>query len=251
MATIITPAIVLRHRAYRDSDRVVTLFTRDHGLIVGMARGVRKSTRRFGGRLDLFELVELEYRPGRGELVNLQAATLLSAHMGIRDDLYKIAWSGYFSELIERVYGTEEPHPNTFTVLTEILNYLDRVQGPAEGVLRAQELRILEEGGLLPELEQCVSCRIRVHGASHRFSFSLIRGGPICDRCLPVEQGSEAPIAAMLKLAHAWRLPMEALQQVVFSDEETQGARRLLSAFVRYQLGTQLRSAQFLESLEG
>lgn len=68
-------AIVLRHVDFRESDRVITVFTLEQGRMAGLAKGVRKSVRRFAGRLDLFSLVVLEHRDGRGELSILSGRT--------------------------------------------------------------------------------------------------------------------------------------------------------------------------------
>jgi len=248
MAIITNPAIVLRHVDFRESDRVITLFTRDYGRISGLARGVRRSVRRFSGRLDLFSLAELQYREGRGDLVNLEGALLISAHLGIREDLFRIAWASYLSELVERLFGPGEPHPSAFELLVESLEYLGHRGALQEGVLRVLELRFLAEAGLQPELEACVNCR-RPVGRELLFSFVVTRGGPVCERCAPVEAGQTIPGGTLELLSASLRMPLEALRTLEFTPEEAQGAKELLAAFLRYHVAP-LKSAAFLAGLE-
>lgn len=247
-APLSSPAIVLRHVDFRESDRVVVLLTRDFGRISGLARGVRRSVKRFAGRLDLFSEVELHFREGRGELCNLEDGTLVSAHLGIRDDLYHIAWASYFSELVERLYGVGEPHPEAYELLASALNYLSH-PGAQAAVLRGYELRLLVEAGLQPELEHCVSCRRSVLGEL-RACFVVTRGGVQCEHCIPIEPERVLPQESLRFLTAAIRKPPEQLKTLHCSERAAKGIRELMMDFTRHHVGGSLRSATFLAGLE-
>ncbi|MFM7199226.1 MAG: DNA repair protein RecO [Myxococcota bacterium] len=242
-------AIVLRHVDFRESDRVITVFTLEQGRMAGLAKGVRKSVRRFAGRLDLFSLVVLEHRDGRGELSHFERADLLSAHLGIRSELYRIAWASFLCELVERLYGEGEPHPEAFEVLEATLSYLDTAARVGEGPLRAAELRLLCEAGLQPELEACAICRVGVE-SGRAFAFVVARGGLVCEHCQPSEQDEQVPAETIALLSAALFCPLEGLWRLPFGLREARGARSLLTSFVRHHVGERLRTASFLQELE-
>lgn len=249
MHTHIGPAIILRHADFQESDRVVTVFSRDHGRIAGLARGVRKSVKRFAGHLDLFSLVELRYKSGRGDLFQFENAELIRAHMGIRQDLYRIAWAGYLCELVEKLFGEAEPHPELFDLLSDALLLLDKAPRLGEGTLRALELRFLADAGLQPELEQCGLCRISVE-SGRSFSFVVARGAVLCEQCYPNDPDALIPAETIGLLGYSQQLPLHKLVELRFTQKEARGARVLLNAFIRYHVGTSLRSTAFLNELE-
>ncbi len=244
-----SPAVALRHVDYRDADRIVTLFTRDHGLISGLARGLRRSTKRFGGRLDLFTLVQLQYREGRG-LYHLEAADLIDAHLGIRTDLLRIAWASYLSELIQKLFAAEEPHPVAFQVLTRALGYLSDTRDVDEGALRGAELALLMDAGYFPELDACVVCRRPVEEGG-RFTFVASRGGCVCDACMPGRGGIPVENRVCTQLAdgaHAWP---ETPSPTGLDSRSLKQAREILGAFVGYHVGVRMKSAKMLQDLLG
>ena len=241
-------AIVLRHVDYQESDRVVTVFTQGHGRLAGLAKGVRRSVKRFAGHLDLFSEVELTFRPGRGELFHFDQGTLIQAHLGIRNDLLAIAWAGYLSELTEKLFGEHEPHPDVYTLLSFALHALDAPDGAREGPLRALELRLLWEAGLLPELTVCGLCRQGVD-TGLEFRFVASRGTLLCERCSPLEPEVLIPAGAISLLGASLEMPLERLPGLQFSAVEARGARVLVGGFVRHHVG-RLRTTEFLEGLE-
>lgn len=245
----LSPAIVLRHVDFRESDRVVTVFTREQGRIAGLARGVRKSVKRFAGRLDLFSEVNLEYRVGRGDLFNFENADLTSAHLGIRNDLYRIAWAGYLCELTEKLFGEAEPHPDAYDVLSFSLHYLSGKALAEEGPLRALELQLLSEAGMQPELTSCGICRATVE-SERSFAFVVARGSVVCENCIPIDPDEQIPAATIGLLGGALVLPLARIPSLHFTMRESIGARVLMNAFVRYHVGLPLRTATFLAGLE-
>lgn len=249
MKPLISPAIVLRHVDFRESDRVVTVFSREQGRIAGLARGVRRSVKRFAGRLDLFSEVELHYRVGRGDLFNFENAELISAHLGIRNDLYRIAWAGYISELTEKLFGELEPHPDVYDLLSFTLRYLSDAPSVAEGPMRALELHLLSEAGMQPELMACGVCRATVE-SERVFAFVVARGTVVCEQCMAIDPDEEVPAATIGLLGSALALPLERVPRLHFTMKESMGARTLMNAFVRYHVGVPLRTASFLAELE-
>ena len=243
----VNPALVLRHVDYRDSDRIVTLFTRDHGRVSGLARGLRRSVKRFGGRLDLFTLVEVRFREGRG-LHHLEAATLLDAHLGIRSDLLRISWAAYLSELAEKLFGEEQAHPGAFRVLAAAMKFLSDSEEVDEGALRAAELALLVEAGYRPELEACVVCRRPVREGG-RFRFVVTRGGCVCEGCPGGRSGIPLPVELCVAVSDAAASAEQGLDPLRLPESALRQVRELIGAFESYHVGGRMKSARMLQDL--
>src|SRR5512145_3561232 len=117
--------IVLRVVDFGESDRIVTLLTRERGKVGAFARGARASRRRFSGLLEPFTLLSAELTDRRGDLLGLESASALRAHGGIRTELARIAVAGYAAELAGELVRDAEPHPELFELLATFLGELD------------------------------------------------------------------------------------------------------------------------------
>ena len=89
--TFTTDAVVLRSLRFSEADRILHLYTEDRGRVGAIAKGVRKTRSRFGGRLEPLSHVELVLHEGRGELQTVTGATLVRSHHAIRDDARRSA----------------------------------------------------------------------------------------------------------------------------------------------------------------
>ncbi len=119
-------AIVLRTVDYGESDRVVTLLSRERGKVSAFARGARASRKRFGGALEPFTLLTAEVRVrGGSELLGLDSTHVLRGHGGIRGDLARIACAAYAAELARELVRDHEPHEELFELLVGYLELLD------------------------------------------------------------------------------------------------------------------------------
>src|SRR5262245_38091169 len=115
MESLKLTAIVLRAVDYGESDRVITLLSRERGKVSAFARGARASRRRFGGALEPFTLVRAEVRSRSGsDLLGLDSVSALRAFGGIRGDLARIACAGYAAELARELVRDHEPHDDLF-----------------------------------------------------------------------------------------------------------------------------------------
>lgn len=189
-----TSAVVVRSLDYGESDRIVTFVTPDAGRLTGIAKGARRSRRRFGAALELFTFVRITYfeKPAF-ELVRLESAETIAGFAEARRDLAKIAHAAYLVELAGRAVQPREPAFAVFRLLVETLGAIDATAAD-ETRLRAFELRLLALLGYHPELRRCARCR-RLRPAEGRFRVSLSEGGLLCRTCAgePGRDGASAP----------------------------------------------------------
>jgi len=184
-APTITEAVVLRSFAFGEADRVLHVYTQASGRLGVVAKGVRRTKSRFGGRLEPFSHVELSIHRGRGELGTVTGASLVRSHDAIRTDPYRLQVGLVGLEAMLRLYTEEEQNDRAFLALTRFLEALD-TREPAPGrrpaldpLVLSFQLKLLWVEGFLPHLGSCVEC-----GAEDGLvAFLPPAGGAVCAAC--------------------------------------------------------------------
>lgn len=178
---------MLRSFAFAEADRVLHLYTADQGRVGAVAKGVRKTKSRFGGRLEPFSHVELVLHRGRGELRTVTGASLVRSHDRIRSDGQRLRVGLIGLEAMLRLFTEEERNDRAFLALTRFLDALDTAQLRAGGrpalepVVLSFQLKLLWLSGFLPHLESCVEC-----GSEQSLVGYLPgAGGAVCAACDP------------------------------------------------------------------
>ena len=103
--------VVLGSVDYGEADRVVTLFTQEHGKLTAFAGGARKSRRRFAGALEPLTVLSVDLVERRGSTFRLDAAEIRESHPRIREDLHCISRALYALELVRELTREHEPQP--------------------------------------------------------------------------------------------------------------------------------------------
>lgn len=247
-ARVKVEAIVLRAVDYGESDRIVTLLTRERGKVGAYARGARASRRRFAGLLEPFTVLAAELTDRRGELLGLESASALRAHGAIRGDLARIAVAGYAVELAGELVRDAEPHAELFGLLAAFLALLDAA--PARpAALRAFELGALAATGFQPRLDACARCGGALPARVVRLDPA--HGGLLCGACEPAGGGglpglAPATVEALLRLQGGGLRAAEAEPLAPPAGRE---AREALTRFVEHLLGRRLASRKFLDEV--
>ncbi len=238
-----TEAVVLRSLRFAEADRILHLYTLDRGRVGAIAKGVRKTTSRFGARLEPLSHVELLLHEGSGELDTVTGASLLASHRAVREDRYRLEVGLIGAEAMLRLFSEPEANGRAFTALTRFLDALDAAAAAAsrpalDPLALAFQLKLLWLSGYLPHLTGCVEC-----GAGELVGFSARAGGAVCrvhgqgslalsaDGLAGIEALLSAPLAGAARAQLTDRACREALAVVASSYEEHGGFRlRTLSA---------------------
>lgn len=247
----VTEAVVLRSMDFGESDKIITFYTTSFGKLKGIAKGAKRSKKRFGINLEPFSLVRLHFFEKKNDsLVRVSACDLLNPFQGIRDDLFRIAYGSYMIEVVEKMAPERERHPELFTLLTDFLGILE-ARGVTEDLLRVFEVRLLDDLGLRPHVSDCVTCHIPFHSGM-KVRFSPEKGGALCNRCvkdtsitIPVSIGTLKTLEMAIKIE-----PMK-IPRLVFSREVRDESREILRGFIRFHTGRELKSLEFIEKIKG
>ncbi len=155
-----TRALLLKRVEYGDADLVITLLTETHGKLSALARGARRSTRRFGGALEPMHTLEvaLEERT-HGDLFGLRDAKIERPRLALISDLARLEAAGRALSWVRQAAPARTPEPELFRVIEGVL---DRLAGPepvdARATLAAAGLSLLTVLGWGVDFERCVSC---------------------------------------------------------------------------------------------
>ena len=174
-----TEAIVLRSIRLREADRVLHLYTSERGRVGAVAKGVRRTKSRFGGRLEPFFRLHLVLYEGRGELHTVTQAETVESYPRLRESGASLTAASAACESVLRLFHEGESNLPAYNLLCHELQLLDAnpaAAGPAN--LLAFRLKLLLAAGFLPELSACSRC-----GAHGRERFSAAAGGVVCGEC--------------------------------------------------------------------
>jgi DNA repair protein RecO (recombination protein O) len=179
-ATFKTEAVVLRSIRYGEADRVLHLYSADQGRLGAVAKGVRRTRSRMGGRLEPLSRVRLVLHRGRGDLCTVTAVDTVNPHPGLREHRATLERASQACESVLRLLDSAEPNAAAYHLLCNQLALLD---GDPTAATRAQSLafrvKLLLAAGFAPELASCVACG----EADHLSGFSPAAGGVVCASC--------------------------------------------------------------------
>jgi DNA repair protein RecO (recombination protein O) len=243
-----TPAIILHALPYGEADQIVTLYTLDFGKIKGIAKGAKRSRKRFGNRLEIGSYVRMTYfekeRPG---LVRLSNCDLIRPFAGLREDIHKLAWASYFIELVDGMTAEKIENKALFRLLAAFLSLVDRGILKDE-IQRVFEVRLFSCLGYGPQLEHCIRCQRKLVG--EKFFFSARGGGILCASCAGQLPGTlPVSLGTIKTLLLAQTLTLDKVGRISFSPQSLKESQAALSAFLREYLGKELKSKKFMEQI--
>jgi len=252
MPPIVVEAIVLHAFDYLESSRIVKLVTRDAGMRSALAKGARKSVRRFGSGLDLFGqgTAHLHTKPGR-DLDTLGGFEDVRSRPELGADLEKFAGAETIAEIVLR-FGRDGADVELFDAVTDALDSLasSRPDRAREATL-AGAWQIVGALGFGPSLQDCAQCGNPIaEDAMAMFTHSA--GGVLCPKCAALSPGGrKLPGAARSAIAGWMSVPRAESRepQAVLSEKDARAHQRLLREFLDYHLhdGKTLRAYDLWE----
>ena len=183
--------VVLRTWRLGEADRIIVLLTAEHGKVRAVAKGVRKTRSKFGGRLEPTSHVAVQLHRGRGDLDIVTQAETLDRFEGLRLDAERFAEASSLLEAIDVVAPDREPDRERYRMLGGALRTLN--ERPAALVVSAFLLKLLAHEGLAPQLDACVRCGVD----EPLVSLDVGEGGVLCRDCRRGRPVSSSAIAVM------------------------------------------------------
>jgi DNA repair protein RecO (recombination protein O) len=241
-----TEAIILRTKDFGESDCIVTAFSSLYGALRGIAKGARRSSKRFANSLNIFSLVNMEFRERRGsDLVWFDSCDLIDGYPGIRSDYDLLLKASYMVELTEILFPPNIPSSEMFRLLQSSLSYISEKQDTEHTIIifQVQAMRI---GGFGINVSKCGLCG-RSYKGEGRALFHPPSGSIVCMAC---EQESAFTPGMDPKTVHA----LEQLQSHDFSISHTfqcnedalRELKGVILSHIEHRLGKWLKSAKYI-----
>ena len=244
-----TEVIVIRSMDFSESDKIVTFFTKDFGKLKGIAKGAKRSKKRFGSTLELFSHVNLIFFEKEGlELTRINNCSLINVYNEVCRDIEKMAYASYCAELVNEFVGERERSDAVFGLLVDSLALMDMGK-VGEGIARIFEIRLLSLVGYQPQLERCLACG-RGLSPKEKFWFSSMRGGVLCDGCsFGNERRSPMSPGTLRMLMSARDMEFNKIHRLIFSRQALEESERALTHFICCRMGKEPNSMKFLKTL--
>lgn len=237
--------IVIRTTDYGETNKIITIYTREWGKIGAMARGAKKPNSRLAAVSQLFTYGYFLVQKSTG-LGGMQQGEMISSMRSIREDIFLTAYASYIVELTDKSTDDKKPNPYLFEMLYQTLNYMN--EGYDLDVLMfIYELKMLNVLGLYPVLNQCSVCG----STDGNFSFSVREGGFLCHRCLDKDPYHYKVSASTIKLLRLfYYFDLSRLGEISVKPETKAELKKVITAFYEEYSGLYIKSKKFLNQLD-
>ena len=250
MNNYVTEAINLKSYSLNDADKIIVMYSKDNGLIKGVAKGIKKPKSRLGARMDLLVANSLQLLKGRNMDTIIQAQTVNNFRK-TREDMDKLMLSSYVSELIVNFgEGSEAASKEIYELLYKALNKIADSKDKKDALIAVIkfQLKLLLIMGFCVELDTCLCCREQILDEDMYFSSTM--GGVICKDC-------NETLGIKLKMHHKIRDFLNTLLQLDFdartrydelaTERICEFCFELLSKHVEQFAPKKIKSSQILE----
>jgi DNA repair protein RecO (recombination protein O) len=232
--------VILRTHKLGEADRIITALSRQHGKVRAVAKGVRRTSSRFGARLEPFMVADVQLYKGRNLDVVQQAESLGSYGADIVVEYERYTSANAMVETADRL-NEAEATPSQYLLLVGGLRALARGDHTPRSVLDSYLLRAMALSGWAPGLGECARCGT----AGEHTSFVAQLGGMVCSDCAPVGSARVAPATTSLLrslMAGEWDLIAGA------PESATSAASGLVAAYAQWHLERGIRSLSHVET---
>ncbi|MGB2896507.1 MAG: DNA repair protein RecO [Anaerolineales bacterium] len=238
--------VVLSRNDFGEADRILTVFTREFGILKQIAKGARRPRSRKAGHLELFTRVQLIAARGR-ELDIITQVEAIETYPHLSKDLQLVSQASYILELVKNFAVQGEVNRELYRLLVKTLERLNSGDPPSK-VTRFFELRLLELAGYRPELFRCGHCQIEIRPEAQFFSY--IDGGVLCPNC-GREQMNVYPItlAALKVMRHYQRNHFSIASTARIQTQVHQELDHLMEGFFGYLTEQKMNSPRFLRRI--
>jgi DNA repair protein RecO (recombination protein O) len=244
-----TSAFILRYLSYSESDLIVTFYSNDFGKVKGIAKGAKKSKKRFVNVFEPFSLTKIIFsRKKSDSLAFINSCEIINHYSDIREDLEKTLTASYFTDLTDHFSPEGKVNRKIFDLLNNFLLLLSE-EKVTEATLRFFEMRLLMLAGFEPALDHCVQCKAPVTNGESYYFYPR-EGGIKCAACAEPER-YEQPISTgtVRTLLLGKEMDINKIKLVNLSSASATECRSILIGFITHVLGREIKSLKVMEQV--
>jgi DNA repair protein RecO (recombination protein O) len=227
---------------YKESDKIVTILTREYGKVRFVAKGVKKVKSKHGASCQLFTHGDFSYYLTKG-LGTLRHAELVHSFYEIRANLDLASYAAYLNEIIEIMSENEHPEAWIYDSYLAALYALEKGTS-AKVILHIFELALLRVLGYSPQWNGCVHCQQN----KGPFVVSAKAGGVVCDVCMHYDETAITISETNRRLLHTMQnMTISQLGVIELSEQTLADIKRIIRYFIDYHIEYPWKSRRFLD----
>lgn len=246
MAIVKTQGVVIKKRNLGEADKILIIFTRDLGKISTVAKGIRKTTSKFSGHLELLCVTDLLLAEGRN-LYTLISAEISKCFFPIRNDLQHTSRAFLMAEMIDKIAHESEKNHKIYKLFVDSLHELGESKDGL--ILPYFQLQLLIEAGFRPHFRECMFCQKSLHSEKNYFSVaqSGILSGEHFRSDLDAIPLGEDEIKLLRFLAEN---SFSQVKKLKIKEDTAEKINSLLMDYSEYILESELKSNRFVQRRE-
>ncbi len=246
MRTYSSSAIVLRRIDLAEKDRIITLFSREHGKLSAVAKGARRPGSKLAGACEPFTYSKMLLSEGR-DLDVLSQAEIKESFPNVKANIVGVAHCVYLLELVNSFVDKRQPNPDLFDTLLSTMYVLEGKTDP-EITARYFEIQLLTILGYEPHFDACLRCGRTPE--REKVSFSPAMGGIICTLCgNPPNDAMSVPAAISSYIKALYSIEPNKIKDLRFPVGARRDLSRVLRRHIRYRLEHDLKSTDFIDAV--
>lgn len=258
MPTYKARAIIIKTYKLGEADKIIKMYSRQGHMILAVAKGSRKIRSRFRGRLELFNMADMELSRGRN-LDTINQAEILHAFLNIPRDFYKFIFAEIISNIILKAQTSGEGNPALFKLLYISLNEIDNAE--QEDIIMLKKIlcffsaRFLQITGFTPMMDICSMCNKdpwsgQDGAVKANIGFSIKHGGILCEDCLSsTGPGAQLSDPSFRLLSDLFRLKIEDLRSIEIDPHSLSKVYRLIEDYIVFHTDCTVDSFRYLKKI--
>lgn len=231
--TVKTEGIVLREMRFKETSKILTILTRNHGKIHAMARGAYKPKSQLIGSTQTFSYNNYVLFKGKN-FYYINQADIIDSFYSIREDINRVLFGSYLLELADLSILEGEDNEKLFLLLRKGLNVLSGLENDFIKFILAYELKYISFLGYKPMISRCVICG---RTDFNKFKFSIDKGGIVCSNCYSLESRVENMDISMYKALKVLLFaPLDKLYSVKISKKTMFKLHVIMVKYILYNI---------------
>ena len=232
--------IIVSEVDYKESSKIVNIFTKEHGIIGALARGAKRLKSNLSGVTSKLTYGTFYINYKEKGLSILSEVDIIASFKNIKKDLEKISYASYLTELVTQVYRHEQ-NSNIYELYINGLKKIEDNLDPMV-ILNIIELKLLDNLGIRPIIDSCVSC-----GSTDVITISSYKGGFLCQKCLESDKIVHPKTIKLIRMFYY--VDISKIDNIQISDNIKNEINEFVDDYYDRYSGLYLKSKQFLKNI--
>lgn len=248
MQTYFTEGIILKHQNFREADRIITVYTKEHGKLEFISRGSRKIKSKLAGSLEPFFYTKMQIVKGK-KIDVIASSEIINNYKSLINNLEKIALTSFLIEILDNLTRINQKDERTYSLLMEVLGIINEsvdIKRIRSKITWFFIWRFLSFSGFKPELYKCLKCKKDTDQGFYYFDYGS--GGIICSNCQSKVKNKISVSNYLINIIKLiYKKEFNDLFGLKLDNKTSQLLSKITFLYLKYHLEKDLKSERFLK----